>query len=153
MIPCPECQCTSEVLKTSRCSNGTRRRRHECRACGHRWTTHDGEPPGHRGGRRPGTSSSYQRLCPEEVRRILEADGSLRQIARQVGRSLPTVAAVISGQRYTEWHPDLPRRVSLSCSQCKHWQNRCGLGFPDPEEEGLQAATWCNSYSSREEER
>ena len=149
MLPCPECHCSSEVLKTSRCSNGTRRRRHECSSCRHRWTTHDGEPPGHRGGRRPGTGSSYRRLVPEEVRRILEADGSLRQIARQVGRSVPTVAAVVSGQRYAEWCPELPRRVSLSCLQCQHWAGRCRLGFPDPDEEGPSAAAWCNSYDER----
>ena len=146
MLPCPECRCTSEVLKTSRCSNGTRRRRHECTSCRHRWTTHDGEPPGHRGGRRPGTGTSYRRLCPEEVQRILEADGSLRQIARQLGRSHPTVAAVISGQRYANWCPDLPRRQSLSCLQCQHWDDRCTMGFPDPEEDGPGAAQWCSTY-------
>ena len=147
MLPCPECQCTSEVLKTSRCSNGTRRRRHECQVCRHRWTTHEGEPPGHRGGRRPGTTSSYRRLVPEEVRRILEADGSYRQIARQVGRSVPTVAAVVTGQRYAELFPELPRRQVLSCLQCIHWIGRCGMGFPDPLEESLAFARECACFT------
>ena len=146
MLPCPACHNPGSVIETRRCSNGTRRRRHECQTCHHRWTSHDGEPPGHRGGRRPGSRNVRSPLSPAEVEAILRSGDSIRRLARQLGRSRPAVAAVLQGQTHAELFPELPRRQALNCLQCQHWAGRCGLGFPDPLEEGLQAASWCNSY-------
>ena len=140
--PCPECGGKGWTISSQPCkSNGTRRRRYACRACGHRWTTHDGPPPEpYCGG---------QRLSPEEVRHILCSTASLRQLSRELGRAIPTVSDAAQGRTYSHLFPDLPRRGGLSCLHCKHWRGECGRGFPDPEEDGLQAASWCNSYQPR----
>lgn len=145
--PCPTCHGLGAVIRVRRCSNGTIRRRHECNCCRHRWTTHQGERPVN-GGRKPGTRHSRD-LRPDEVLAILNASGSIRAIARQVGRSHYAVAAVLRGDTHAHLFPEIPRRQGLSCLQCQHWAGRCGLGFPDPKEEGPSAAAWCNSYEPR----
>lgn len=152
MVACPECLGSTLVIKGSvkRCSNGSMRRRRKCKSCGYRWTFHEGEPPGHRGGFPKGQKHSFKPLSIEEVRLILIHDGSIGSIARQLGRSHPAVSAVIRGRTHADLFPDLPRRLTdLSCLSCDHWRGCCGLGFPDPEEDGLQAANSCNSYRSK----
>jgi Predicted transcriptional regulator, consists of a Zn-ribbon and ATP-cone domains len=147
MLPCPECHELGQVIESRRCPNGSRRRRLEC-SCGHRWTAYQGDPPPPSRLPPPRHGSHHPRaLRPDEVRRILEASGSIRSISRQVGRSQPAVAAVLRGEMHADVCPELPRRASLSCLQCQHWTGRCGLGFPDPDEEGPSAASWCNSYA------
>ena len=146
--PRPVCHGVGTVLEVRRCSNGAKRRRLECRDCGHRWTAHQGQPPGHRGGLQQGQRLPFTRLTEAEVRAILTATGGAKQIAAQVGRSHPTVLAVLSGTRYADRAPELPRRSSRSCLNCGHWSGRCGLGFPDPEIEGptfgADCPSWCD---------
>lgn len=149
MTPCPECHCDKGVIMdTRRCHNGSIRRRLVCKACWHRWTTHEGEPPGHAGGMPAGRRSKAARqLSDDEVRQILTIGGSTREISRQVRRSWDVVDAVLRGERYADVHPDLPRRAAaISCRQCDHWSGKCGLGFPDPQEEGLWFASECSSF-------
>lgn len=91
-----------------------------------------------------------RRVTEAEVRRILQASGSATEIARRMGRSHPTVLAILVGRLHADVAPELPRRVSRSCLQCRHWLDRsCGLGFPDPEDEGPQFASDCSSYCER----
>ena len=62
------------------------------------------------------------------------------------------------GARYTTHErlaPD-PRIVKQHfgsgrlCTDCLHWQpHRCGLGFPDPLEDGLSVAEDCAAFSAR----
>ena len=145
--PRPQCRANAFVLSTRLCSNGAKRRRLECNDCGHRWTLHDGEPPGHRGGLLPGQTVSQRRVTEAEVRRILQAKGSAREIARELGRSHPTVLGVLTGRLHVGLAPELPRRTVRSCLQCRHWLGRnCGLGFPDPEDEGPSFAVDCVSW-------
>jgi len=41
--------------------------------------------------------------------------------------------------------PDL--ESTTTCEQCIHWSSeRCGLGFPDPKDEGIEFARWCASF-------
>ena len=44
--------CT-RVLEVRSCKNGSRRRRHFCKNCGHRWTIYDGEKPTRRNDAKP----------------------------------------------------------------------------------------------------
>jgi rubredoxin len=138
------------VRRTERCSNGAIRRRHQCQSCGYRWTTHEGEPPGRRGGWPAGASwgDRPRNLSTAEVELILTSQGSIRQIARAIGRSHPAVAAVLTGRTHADLFPELPRRQVLSCLQCRHWSGRCGLGFPDPEIEGPAFAVDCGTFLS-----
>jgi hypothetical protein len=149
-IACPECHAPSEVLATRRHSSGTIRRRHQCRTCRHRWTSYEGDPPGHRGGWPAGRSAKpWRQLSPEQVRHILESPLSDRQLALEVGRSRWAIAQLRSGRTYANLWPELPRRqAGLTCLQCSHWRNgRCGMGFPDPVEEGLGFANDCSMYA------
>ena len=145
MTPCPTCHGPSAVIRVRRCSNGAVRRRLECRECAHRWTTHQGERP-RNGGRKAGIPNSRD-LKPDEVRCILESGGSIRSIAKRLGRSAPAVADVLAGRTHADMFTEIPRRQGLSCLQSQHCTGRCGMGFPDPMEDGPGAAQWCNCYA------
>lgn len=140
---CPTCGGLGVVRESRRCSNGTRRRRLQCQSCGDRWTHHDGERPAHPGWQH---ATQARTLSPAQVRRILTASGSIAAIARATGHCRQTVTAVLRGESHADIRPDLPRRGSLSCQDCQHWQGRCGLGFPDPDEEGPGFAAFCVSF-------
>lgn len=156
MIDCPSCNssCT-EVLETRLCNNDTRRRRHCCQNCSHRWTTWDGPKP------RPGVRMTLcsckgmkmpDRLTDDQVRMILEhRDISTRQLARDLGRSEEAIRQVRRGQVYRDVLPEIRRWSTrkthgMSCHVCVHWSGKCKMGFPDPEEEGLGFAADCSFY-------
>lgn len=140
---CSECGGVGVVRESRRCSNGTRRRRLHCQSCSNRWSLFDGEPPGNCGHQHRTYGPT---LKAAQVRRILLATGSIAAIARETGHCRQTVTAILRGESHQHLCPDLPRRGSLSCLDCRHWQGCCGLGFPDPEDEGPQFASDCNSY-------
>lgn len=145
---CPRCDGLATIIASKPCVNGTRRRRIECSECGHRWTVHQGEPPGRQGGVPVGTKLGWRPLSPEEVRQILLAEGSLQMIGRQMGRSPGTVRSVKLGLTYADLFPELPRQLTSSCVQCCHWAGRrCGLGYPDPEIEGVGFAQDCAAFA------
>lgn len=157
MIDCPSCHssCT-EVLESRTCSNGTRRRRHLCLDCSHRWTTWDGPRPkqgaalGEHRPRRPGLPP---RLTDEQVRMILERrDLSGKTLAKMLERTPEAIRQVRRGKAYRDVLPDLPRwrRASAqgaSCYICSHWSAGCQMGFPDPMEEGPGFAGDCSLYA------
>ena len=70
----------------------------------------------------------------EEIERILSAVDELT-IELNCSR-----AGVVSVLRRAAREP------RPSCLQCQHWDARCTMGFPDPEEEGPGAAQWCSTY-------
>lgn len=140
---CTTCGGVGVCRESRRCSNGSRRRRLHCQQCGDRWTTFDGERPQHHGWR---PAIEANRLLAAQVKRILLATGSISAIARETGHCRQTVAAVLRGESHAHVCRDLPRRSSKSCLDCGHWQGRCGLGFPDPEDEGPGFASDCASY-------
>lgn len=46
MNTCPTCDSTAtRVLESKKTNTGGKRRRHECKACGHRWTSWEGDRP------------------------------------------------------------------------------------------------------------
>ena len=125
MTPCPKCHGDGEVIESRACRNGSRRQRRRCRSCGHRWTQHQGAPP---------TRQAGQRFTLEEIERILSAVDELT-IELNCSR-----AGVVSVLRRAAREP------RPSCLQCQHWDARCTMGFPDPEQEGPGAAQWCSTY-------
>lgn len=162
MMNCPKCNSAQTELCESRlCVNGTRRRRHQCKDCGHRWTSWDGPRPTlHDVNRKRRTSppaKARPRLTPEEVRfALVRLDLNNRQAADQLGCSRETVRQVRCGLLYVTVHPELPRPKSPpnrtpmagpTCEQCKSWTGAaCGFGFPDPVLEGLTFAADCGLY-------
>lgn len=162
MMSCPKCASAQTELCESRlCVNGTRRRRHQCKACGHRWTSWDGpRPTPHDVNRKRRTTPGPRvrpNLTPDEVRfALVNLDLNNRQVADQLGCSRETVRQLRCGLLYVKVHPELPRPKSPkpkaqatgpSCDRCASWKDdRCGFGFPDPVQEGLTFAADCGLY-------
>lgn len=145
---CLNCLAMAHILESRVCSNGSRRRRFMCQNCGERWTSHQGDPPGHRGGMPAGRRLQSRRLTPDEVRLVLESSTSSVALARELGCSHTAVIAIRVGRTYSHLHPDIPRRAAgLSCLKCTRWSDsRCTMGLPDPEEEGPTFAAYCSLY-------
>jgi hypothetical protein len=157
--PCPHCNsdCTS-VLETKKVRNGTRRRRHECNVCAHRWTSWDGPLPGHGGGNSSGNPVSRKPpIERDQIREILLSTESNHAIARRLNRSPETVRQIRLGIIHASVHPEIARRDKPapipkssdgpSCYGCTHWSDRCGFGFPDPQIEGPAFAADCDLYA------
>lgn len=160
---CPCCNGAAKVIETRvAASNGTRRRRLCCtqESCGHRWTAWDGPRPpknaGHMRARELGRlSGGRARLggeltgVGEDLVRLLLTRRDLSHAAagRQCGVSRETVRQVRLGILHGALCLDLPRWSScpeITCRVCSHWSsNRCGMGLPDPEEEGVAFASDC----------
>jgi hypothetical protein len=161
---CPCCQSPAKVIETRvAASNGTRRRRLRCTqadSCGHRWTIWDGPRPpknaGHMRARELGRLCGG-RACPdgvpagvgEDLVRLLlnRRDLSHSAASRQHGVSRETVRQVRLGILHATLCPELPRWKSpseITCRACSHWSgDRCGMGLPDPLEEGVAFASDC----------
>jgi hypothetical protein len=83
----------------------------------------------------------------EQVTRALTSWGiQQREIAAEIGQSGAWVSNVRRGARHAKVRPDLPRW--RSCEACSHWERRCTLGLPDPEEHGdvWRAGTECSAF-------
>jgi hypothetical protein len=155
-IDCPSCRSShTRVIETRPVRTGGRRRRHHCHECSHRWTTWVGERPFQ--GRDPNARKGYRSKPPmteDEVRLVLTSPLSSVKLAREIGRSKEAVAAIRRGTLHARILPELPRRQvqqrpdpSVSCHACEHWEgDRCGMGFPDPLEEGPAFAADCSLY-------
>lgn len=119
---CPMCGGHAPVIESRVCGNGSRRQRRACQGCGHRWTTHQGTPP----------QRCRNRLTAQEVERIIK---TVDQLTAELNCSRGTVVSV------------LQRPETISCLRCVHWSGACGMGFPDPVEEGPGAAQWCSCFA------
>lgn len=161
---CPCCQSPAKVIETRvAASNGTRRRRLRCTqvdSCGHRWTVWDGPRPpknaGHMRARELGRLCGG-RACPdgaptgvgEDLVRLLlnRRDLSHSAASRQNNVSRETVRQVRLGILHGTLCPELPRWKSpseITCRACSNWSgDRCGMGLPDPLEEGVAFASDC----------
>ena len=160
MTPCPKCNSVDLCLLGSRLSPtlGYRRRRYECRKCGHRYTTYDGKLASeieHPQPRRMNTGK--RRFTDEQVTEIITSDASSRELSRQFQVSHQTIAAIRSGKCYWDvWlrlYPGVqPEAYSRSCCTCLHWvKGACGFGFPESAK-SLQFARECNTFVENKHE-
>jgi len=119
------------------------------------------------------TTTTPRLLSTEQTRMVLESHLPHIQIAKQLGCSAWTVAMIRYGDRYADVLPDIPRWERqpakrsdphpISCWTCIHCQPitirtsrhagnkvvaRCGLGLPDPIEEGARFARFCAAFTS-----
>jgi len=155
---CAVCRGRAELIETRPTSTG-RRRRYRCLdpGCGNRWTEWTGGRP--RQGATPGARLTATRhrppLTPEEVRTILISPLSLAAVSRLVGCSKQAAHHIRTGRYRADLWPEIPRRVRKaangpSCERCLQWSGRlwhpCGLGFPDPVQEGPGFAADCSVY-------
>jgi len=154
---CPACSSShTRVILTRLLYNGTRRRRHQCHDCGYRWTTWLGDrpPPGRLPAARGGNGGNKPPLTESAVRLVLTSPLSASQLAPQVGRSKEAVAAIRRGTIHRNTLPELPRWAAryrtISCHDCRHWSHdSCGMGFPDPIDEGPAFAADCSVFQPR----
>jgi transposase-like protein len=156
---CPSCSSShTRVIETRPVRTGGRRRRHLCHNCQHRWTTWAGERPPQ--GRVPNACKGRRTKPPlteDEVRLVLTSPLSSVKLARELGCSKEAVAAIRRGALHARTLPELPRRQTerradpeLSCHACAHWRSSsCGMGFPDPLDEGPAFAADCSLYEPR----
>jgi hypothetical protein len=92
-------------------------------------------------------------LTPDEVRLILTSSLGSPALAQQLGCSKQAVCAVRRGRSHASVWPELPRRSAASggptCLECQHWaRGACGLGLPDPIEEGPGFAEDCSLFEA-----
>ena len=87
-------------------------------------------------------------LTEDQVRDILLSTASHQVMGSRYGVHRSTISLIRLGKIRAECCPDLPRWQPLRhCTDCIQWQNdHCGLGFPDPLEEGLAFARECTVY-------
>lgn len=166
---CPTCDSTlADVLESRKLTNGTRRRRYVCQACGHRWTVWDGDRPERKGAMLPRRQAAKRNTRPpltdEQVRCVLiRVDLSHRDVAELIDVPADTVRAIRAGRLYRNIHPELMRRndtrprpavVGPSCERCANWTGSgCNFGFPDPLLEGPGFASDCDLYSDDSQAR
>ena len=94
--------------------------------------------------------ANTRRLTDQQVIDILQSEESDASLGRRHGVSRSTIGYIRNGKHFAKIRPDIPRRSSKNCSRCQHWEkSRCTFGFPDPQEEGLHAATYCNLYAKK----
>lgn len=155
---CPECgEPEARTLEARVRPDNAVRRRRECTACTHRWTTLEriyaklprprtGRPmPVPRGGR-------PRKLTDQQVLAIYHADLShvtMAQLAERHSVSRETVRQIRKGKVYKKLLASMAT-IRL-CTDCIHWAtvgHYCTMGFPDPEDEGLAFASDCSLYEA-----
>jgi transposase-like protein len=143
----PVCEHNNRFVRESRPRlDGLVRRRWQCNDCCERWTTigPDRKPPRKR---KPGRLAP-KKLTVEQVRRALtDQQISDVKLSRELGVSRQAISQIRRGISWASAFPELPRRPWSDCSQCRHWSGtECGIGFPDPLEEGTSFAGDCDLY-------
>lgn len=142
------CEHNNRFIRESRArADGLMRRRWECRDCGARWTVlgPDSKPP--RQKRPPG--KPHPRLTLDQVyRALIDRGTSDIALAAELGVSRQAIQQIRIGKTWPTAFPELPRRPQWrDCTECRHWERgECGLGFPDPLEEGTRFAADCDLY-------
>lgn len=94
-----------------------------------------------------------RRFDAREVRQIIRADTTHAEEARQRGCTPDLISQIRSGKLYRDLLPYghlPPDAAGPRCDRCHHWQGDCcGLGFPDPLEEGRFFARDCAAWVER----
>lgn len=96
------------------------------------------------GKRRLASSNKKYKFTERDVHEIFFSNELHTVIASKYKTNRQTVSLIKCGKSYVHW---LPKNRDDRCTDCKHWnENRCGLGFPDPIEEGPRFAVHCAAF-------
>lgn len=136
-ITCPECGATSRRVLESRRLPGRVRRRCACAACGARFTSYE--------------------LRYDEITARIDAAASARASRlldkfQALERSMAAIRQQLMQELDSEGTKELPdmEAESPTCEHCIQWTgDRCSLGHPDPQDEGIEFARWCASYQEK----
>lgn len=87
------------------------------------------------------------RFNDEQIAEILLSKEPDSKVAERMGVSRATIGQIRTGKTYKSVRPEIQRRIGRSCFKCQNWKNNaCLFEFPDPIEEGPQAANYCSMY-------
>lgn len=87
------------------------------------------------------------RFNDEQIAEILLSREPDSKVAERMGVSRATIGQIKTSKSYKNVHPEIQRRLGRSCFKCKNWKNNaCLFEFPDPIEDGPQAANYCSLY-------
>lgn len=129
-VACPACGETARAVLESRRLTDRVRRRCSCAACGERYTTLEL--------RQDQITAQANRASAARARRLLSRFQALEQ-------ATATLRQLLDAEPSASDAPDL-QALDATCEDCRHWSGRCGLGFPDPAEEGVAFAQECASF-------
>lgn len=139
-LPCPKCNDTGVLIDAKPLTDGRKYRRWECKACRYRWSDHVIANP----------RDPQCRFTSEVVREILLSDDDIKSLAARHNKSETAIRDILYGRSFRHLHPKIPRRVrpgKPSCYGCQQWSGfQCGMGFPDPLEEGPEFAVDCVTF-------
>jgi len=155
MISCQHCGSEDVTIIRSRVqTGGIRVRLVVCKSCkqsSEHWT----DPPPKR---KIGGKGNY-RFNDDNLREILLSRCRHAEMALAMQCSSELIRQIRIGMLYAARCPEVPRwgqqaappQISeQNCYRCKHWSNDdCGMGFPDPLQEGPGFARDCSLYAVR----
>ena len=151
---CPKCGGVMATIR-SRIVAAKRYRRFECRSCGHRLSLggDNADQQIDRYSRNPDPAT--RRFDAATIKAIRESLDGRRVLAKQYGCSETMIRDIVSGKSYKDLLPEgfraPPGAGDPSCERCRYWQaDACGMGFPDPAEEGPGFARDCSLYAVEE---
>jgi hypothetical protein len=154
MISCSHCESTEVTIIRSRVqAGGIRARLVVCKSC-RQSSEHWSDPPP----KRKACGRGNYRFSDEDVREILLSRCRHSEMALAMQCSSELIRQIRNGTLYAarcaeiaRWGQEAPPQASeQSCYQCRHWaSDDCGMGFPDPGEEGPGFARDCSLYQVR----
>jgi hypothetical protein len=151
---CPECSAPAKVAEVRKLPHrGICRRWFQCKGCGYRWSHNEiiGLP-------QPRIKTE---ITDEILREILTGTASPQELTEKYGIHRTTTSSIRLGKIHANRVPDVPRWTRhRTCHNCQHWKHatddvpgRCWFDFPDPIEDGMHAARWCNTYLQSNDRR
>lgn len=150
MIECNACGGLMVVTHTRQTKRGEYKR-FACKACDNRMSVFGGVE--HVNVKPVRLPSSSRRLSAAAVFAIRESVEKNRQLADRYGCSYELIRQIRAGLVYRDLLPAEFQRPAAaggaSCERCCHWEiDDCGMGFPDPLEEGPGFARDCSLYEA-----
>ena len=138
---CPKCGNFSLMSMRTRIRNFRRHRLIGCKSCDFREWRPDADIEQPR----------LRRFDAATVKKIRASPDGRRILAQQYGCSEELIRAIRAGQVYRDLLPDgfraPPKPGDPNCEHCLHWSvDACGMGFPDPAEEGPSFARDCSVF-------
>lgn len=133
-ITCSECGAVGRRVLESRRLPDRVRRRCVCSACSHRFTTYE---------------LRYDQITARVDAVAATRAAKLLDRFQAVEASLTTLRQHLEAELNVTEVMEIPDLMAEppTCEQCIHWSaERCGLGHPDPVDEGIEFARWCASY-------
>lgn len=88
------------------------------------------------------------KINDDGIRDILVSCKSHKEMSRRYGVTHQYIMQIRFGACCQSIAPELPRwSKDITCDRCLHWlKESCGLGFPDPIEEGPGFARNCAAW-------